>query len=817
MSTEAMTEAAQRGRRATAESMAAKQRDISVSEFFTKNRHLLGFDNPQKALLTAVKEAVDNSLDACEEAGILPSIRVQIEELAEGRFRVTVEDNGPGIVKAQIPKIFAKLLYGSKFHRLKQSRGQQGIGISAAGMYGQLTTGRPITIISKTGKGRPAYRMEVRIDARSNAPEVLKDEVVPWDKEHGTLVAIEMAGLYRAGRASVSAYIEQTVVANPHLEMTFQPPRGEPLYFPRASEELPPETQEIKPHPYGVELGMLIKYFQESGERSAREVLMEDFSRVTQPVANELLRKAGVDPSARASRIDGPHIEAIHQVIQVSQASLPPLGRLSKALLKREDKFSAALLDLGSNFTSPLIERVARNAGFEPTLPARSVTLAQLEAFQAELEKLQVRILPPPATCVAPIGEALIIEGLKRRFKAEFYASHTRPPAVYRGNPFVVEVGIAYGGELAKDESCELLRFANRVPLLYQPRACATTEAVVRVNWKSYAKDGGINQRGAELPVGPLAVLVHMASVWVPFTNEAKEAIASYDEIVEEIRAALMECGRKLGTYVNAQQAERWQRERKSLFERYIEEIATSIHRLTGVPRERVRSDFHNALPNFVKLNAPPSSPPPASEGSMPPPSEALLSERPSEPPRAASEAPPVMDEPRPMGPGSDRGTTSAPNAGEGAGRATTRRTSKSTQPTAPSASLAAPRLPTIDVSAGAQVPSKKPASAKAAAQSLEAPMSRMAKEGFSRASRAKASAAINDLPVRAMKAHGESQTAARRTPAPRKDDTRAADKRTSAAPATRSAKPVRGPVTTKKRAPVPIAKPLASKKGTRR
>src|SRR5438045_354539 len=150
--------------------MAKGQRDISVSEFFTKNRHLLGFDNPQKALLTAVKEAVDNSLDACEEAGILPTLRVQIEETAEGRFKVTVEDNGPGIVKAQIPKIFAKLLYGSKFHRLKQSRGQQGIGISAAGMYGQLTTGRPIIITSKTGKGRPAHRMEVRIDARTNAP-----------------------------------------------------------------------------------------------------------------------------------------------------------------------------------------------------------------------------------------------------------------------------------------------------------------------------------------------------------------------------------------------------------------------------------------------------------------------------------------------------------------------------------------------------------------------------------------------------------------------------------------------------------------------
>src|SRR3954468_15103766 len=199
-------------RRATAESMASRQREISVSEFFTKNRHLLGFDNPAKALLTTIKEAVDNSLDACEEAGILPEIAVEVKEVSEGRFRVAIEDNGPGIVKAQIPKIFAKLLYGSKFHRLKQSRGQQGIGISAVVMYGQLTTGRPIIITSKTGKGRPAYRMEVRIDARSNAPEVLRDEVVPWEHDHGTSVAIEMSGLYRGGRASVASYLEQTVV-----------------------------------------------------------------------------------------------------------------------------------------------------------------------------------------------------------------------------------------------------------------------------------------------------------------------------------------------------------------------------------------------------------------------------------------------------------------------------------------------------------------------------------------------------------------------------------------------------------------------------
>jgi len=160
-------------RRATAKSMAANQRDISVSEFFAKNRHLLGFDNPRKALLTTVKEAVDNSLDACEEAGILPEIWVHIQSTADQRYKVGIQDNGPGIVKKQIPLIFGKLLYGSKFHRMRQSRGQQGIGISAAGMYGVLTTGKPIKILSKISKRESAHYYEIKIDTKVNHPIIL--------------------------------------------------------------------------------------------------------------------------------------------------------------------------------------------------------------------------------------------------------------------------------------------------------------------------------------------------------------------------------------------------------------------------------------------------------------------------------------------------------------------------------------------------------------------------------------------------------------------------------------------------------------------
>jgi DNA topoisomerase-6 subunit B len=591
-------------RRATAEGMATRQRDISVSEFFTKNRHLLGFDNPAKALLTTIKEAVDNALDACEEAGILPSLEVSIEEVGDGRYRVRVEDNGPGIVKEQIPKIFAKLLYGSKFHRLRQSRGQQGIGISAAGMYGQLTTGKPVVVVSKIGKGRPAWRLEVRIDSRSNTPEVLNKDTnttVPWEKDHGTAVEIELTGLYRGGRTSVDAYLEQTVVANPHLELTYKPPRGNPVHYPRVAEELPPEAQEIKPHPHGVELGMLLKIFQEAGSRSVRQTMVEEFSRVTNPVADEICRRAQVPAEAVAAKLTGPQVEAIHGVMVSSHAQLPPQKRFAARLGQSNSSLKDELLDEGTGFSAGLAEAVLRRAGMEPSLKAKLATPTQVEHLYEALRAVQVKILPPPATCVVPVGEALIDKGLSRRFPAELIVSHTRPPAVYRGNPFVVEAGIAYGGSLPRDESADVMRFANRVPLLYQPRACAITEAVLKVDWKSY----GLQQRKGELPVGPLAIFVHLASVWVPFTSEAKEAVAHYEEIVREIRMALMECGRKLGAWVKAQQAEKWELERKSLFEKYIAELSVSIHAITGVPEARVKDDFYAALPNHVRIAAP--------------------------------------------------------------------------------------------------------------------------------------------------------------------------------------------------------------------
>jgi DNA topoisomerase-6 subunit B len=499
-------------RRATASSMAARQREISVSEFFTKNRHLLGFDSPTKALLTTIKEAVDNSLDACEEAGILPDLDVSIHALVENRFRVEVGDNGPGIVKAQMPKIFGKLLYGSKFHRLRQSRGQQGIGISAAGMYGQLTTGKPIVIESRTSRRKPAHRYELVIDTLRNQPVIKKDLEVEWEAAHGTRVAIELEGSYKRGRHGVETYLRQTALANPHVEIQFRGPgEEEALVFQRASTLLPPEALEIQPHPYGVEVGLLLRMLKETKARRLSAFFQTEFSRVGPTLARRIVEGAELSPKSSPKRVTADAAE----------------------------KLIASIAD--------------------------------------------VRIPAPPTNCLSPIGEERLLASLQEQIDADFYASVSRSPAVYRGNPFQVEVGLAYGGNQGADDLISLFRFANRVPLLYQQGGCAVFKSVMATNWKAY----GLQQSRGALPSGPMTLMAHVASVWVPFTSESKEAVASYDEIIREMKLALQEVGRKLARHVKRTQRRRDADRKRAYIEKYIPHIGIALQDILSLSKKQ--------------------------------------------------------------------------------------------------------------------------------------------------------------------------------------------------------------------------------------
>jgi DNA topoisomerase VI subunit B len=537
---------------ATAIEMGNRQREISVSEFFLKNRHLLGFDTPAKALVTAVKEAVDNALDACEEAGILPDISVQVRD-RYGKSRVVVEDNGPGIVEGQIARIFGKLLYGSKFHKLSQSRGQQGMGISAAGMYGQLTVGKPLHIISRIEGDEFASELYVSIDTAKNQPDIHKKKRLDWERLHGTRVEMEMEGHYQKGPHSIEVYLKQTAIANPHLTISYEDPQGEQIRFARSTDELPPRPKEIKPHPYGIELGRLIQMLSNTASHTLLRFLMDEFSCVGKKTALQIIEQAGT---------------------HLSDRSYP-----------------------------------------------KHIAHAQATALHRAIQK--TRILAPRTDCIVPIGEKQLLEGLHKELDADFYTVTTRPAAAYRGNPFQVEVAIAYGrpGEDAvevdesgrmrkkeahersaaehliaqKDEPVRVLRFANRVPLLYQQSSCAITKAVIQTNWRGY----GLHQSKAALPIAPMAILVHVASVWVPYTSESKEAIEPYPEILKEIKLGLQQCARKLANYLRREMHLHQEYDRRAYIEKYLPHIGIALQDILALSNEE-RDSVVNKLDNAL-------------------------------------------------------------------------------------------------------------------------------------------------------------------------------------------------------------------------
>jgi DNA topoisomerase VI subunit B len=418
-----------------AEELAKDMREISVAEFFERNKHFLGYENPTKSLVTVVKEAVDNSIEFACEAGILPKIKVKVKQLSENRFRVSIEDNGPGVVPEKVPMAFAKVLYGSRFHVLKQSRSLFGIGIKGACLYSQLTTGKPIKVTTGIGKG-PIHHFELMIDVAKNEPKIISHTTEENPKNwHGVKVEMEVEGRYISGGHSILNYLKQTAMVNPFATIIFEGPDGK-VVFERATNKLPPKAKEIKPHPHGVELGILRRMLSTTSAKTLLTFLTTEFSRV---------------------------------------------------------------------------------------------------------------------------GKKSALEN---------------------------------GGKLPL-ENVLIFRFANKVPLFYHQSDCATTEAIKEVDWRRY----GISQSQGQLPAGPLAILVHLASVWVPFTSEGKQAIAAYPEILKEIKLALQDAGRKLAKYIRKKAKLRESMLRRQIFERYLPVVAECVGELTNKKAEEIL----NKLKNMVK------------------------------------------------------------------------------------------------------------------------------------------------------------------------------------------------------------------------
>jgi DNA topoisomerase VI subunit B len=575
--------------RATAETMASKQKDIAVSEFFAKNRHLLGFDNPRKALLTTVKEAVDNSLDACEEAGILPDITVVIEDLQpdrgrevkQSRYRITVVDNGPGIVRKQVENVFGRLLYGSKFHRLKMSRGQQGIGISAAGMYGLITTGKPMLIQTRPNASKQAHHIELAMNTKTNRAEVTVDEETddfplrrlrelgPAVREiaekgeflsheaypTGTSVTIELEGKYQRGRGSVDEFLELTAIANPHARITLVRPTRESA----AEDE---DTPAIKKA--GATLAFGVPAPEPSVEAAA------PLPEVTTDLGPLVIFPRGVSELPPETQEIQPHPRGVELGILIQMLKdYQDAGKGTTLYGFLQEQFCRVSPSTASEFCQKI--------GATSRTKVSDIEPAQVEKLFKEFQ--EAKLPPPPTDCLAPIGVQQLLKGMFKGVRAEFYAASSREANVYRGRPFLIETAIAFGGELPGDETARVIRFANRVPLLFQQSACSSFKAVTETNWRNYDLQ---HPRGA-VPVGPLVIMIHMASVWVPFTSESKEAIADYDEIRKEMKLALMECGRKLGAYLRKRAKMKREGQRRDVFERYIGEISKAINAINGV------------------------------------------------------------------------------------------------------------------------------------------------------------------------------------------------------------------------------------------
>ncbi len=502
-----------------AEELAQNYKAVSISEFFEKNRHLLGYDNKIKALLIIVKEAVDNSLDACEEAGILPDIYVKVEEVGKEKYKLVIKDNGPGIIKKQIPKIFGTLLYGSKFHRLRQSRGAQGLGISCAVLYSQLTTGEPAEIISSVGDGK-THKYRLKIDVKSNQPEIISEEETGSENWHGVQITFICEGTYREHKQSILEYLKQTAVANPFANITFKSPTAK-MEFKRSVETLPKEPKEIQPHLRGVELGIFSRMLQATTARSMKSFLTAEFTKIGSTTADEICTKAEIDPKISPRRVD------------------------DKDVIKMMDAIK------------------------------------------------EIKLMNPPTDCLSPLGVELIESGIKKELNPEFVAAITRSPDVYRGFPFQVEAGIAYGGSI---EEPKIIRLANRVPLLYQQGDCAITKSAMEIDWKRYGIDSD------KLPTGNVVIFVHIASVWVPFTSESKEAVASYPDIIKEIKLALQEAARKLSLYLSGVRKAEREKERLLTFEKYAHETASALSELTAKPTKEIEKQIKELIIENINL-----------------------------------------------------------------------------------------------------------------------------------------------------------------------------------------------------------------------
>lgn len=457
----------------------------STAEYFAKNLQQVGFSSPLKAVLTTLKEAVDNSLDACEAAGILPDLSIEVTKVGSGStkntdlIKIVVEDNGPGIDADDIAKVFGEYLASSKFGRGQCSRGQQGIGISAATTWAQMTNARGVLVTSKTKGMRKALSGQVDVDIKSNTGILRNKEMIEWSRPHGTSVEFVIDGrIQMNGDGGLVTYIEGTVLVNPHLSIKYKLHDQDWVQVDRVSQEVPELPPATLPHPHTFKLGEFITHSTLFGKVSLSKFLKTGFSRVSDQSIQDFVKN-----------------------------------------------------------------------GMPKNLVERSLTALSEEDFKKIFTAIQATELMAPSTkSVLTVGEESLSKSIQRLGQIDFFSVVTRKPSICDFKPVVVEVALArfINRNTELDDSIQLLRFANRVPLQFDKSGCAITRAIESVNWKSY----GLNQSKDSLPLGPYVFAISVTSPFIKFKNASKETIDASDELVEEIRRAAMQAGQKLSRHI---------------------------------------------------------------------------------------------------------------------------------------------------------------------------------------------------------------------------------------------------------------------------
>lgn len=496
--------------------------EISPSEFFYRNRDLAGFGNPARALYMASRELVENSLDACETAGILPQIYTKITPLDPNEstdpraYVLRVQDNGPGIEPKHAPNAFGRVFYGSKF-KLRQARGMFGMGGTMAILYGQITTNKPVKITTSVD-GKKFYSLTMLIEIQENKPSILSEETMEGEGNTGTSVEITLQGDHLRSSQKIADYFRQTALVSPYANITYVDPLGRLSFYSRATESMPPPPQETKPHPHGIDVEAMRRLVRDSDEKTIQKLLIENFHRVGERTALKFLEFAKFDPQAN------------------------PKSLTNEEIVKIVD----AMHKFGDQ-----------------------------EGKQIQDERRVEKFLAPDASCLSPLGEEILRAGIQKELQPEFLATEIRPPSAYSGFPFIVEVGLAYGGKFLQ-EGRRLFRFANRIPLLY--------DEANDVAWK--VLNEGIDWKNYKIPENaPIAIITHVCSTKVPYKTVGKEYLADRPELERELKNATREVLRQLKTYLSRKGSMEMVKRKLNIYGKYLPLIARFAQELSQANR----------------------------------------------------------------------------------------------------------------------------------------------------------------------------------------------------------------------------------------